>query len=145
MKYLAFILATVSSVFFQNCSAQNDIASLSINGKTVGEVTITESPAVLNVEKAKYDNATKAVLNIKQSTVVAAYKRSISVTDENGNELYNSGESKSQAGSYNINITALRQKISEQKILKVFLLEDPLNEKMSVPSRKKLMVELHLK
>lgn len=144
MKYKTLILTINVLIFTLGGFAQNDVAGIIINGKTIGEVTIAGSPAVVNIDELKYKNVAKAVLNLKQSAVVSAYKRSIQVTDENENELYQVNESKSQPGTYNINTAAIRQKLLNKKMLKVFLLENPVNERMSIPSRRKLMIELHL-
>ena len=125
--------------------AQNDVVTLTINGKKVGEQTITENPAVINVSKIKYKKISDLTLMIRLKAVNKIYKRTLQITDENESLLFSVNEQKSKVGLYKMDITKMRQQLLQQYIIKVYLAEDPANEMMRIPSKRQLLAELHLR
>ena len=140
LKKLIFTLIAVFA--FGNVFSQDKL-SVYINNKMAGETAIPESPIVLSLSKAKYKNVSKLTVKYQSQNPTSPYKRSIAVTDGNENSLYSLDETK--GGVYNIDLSPVRKKLLIQKTIKVFLLENPVNDRMSIPSRRKLLIELHLK
>ncbi|MDQ6756004.1 MAG: hypothetical protein M3004_03630 [Bacteroidota bacterium] len=135
-----FLIAAVTNV-----AAQKNIVTLMINGKKIGERTIVDSPAIINVNKMKYKNISDISVIIKQVSVSNIFKRSLQITDDDETQLLSVNETRSKHGVYKIPIAGIRQKIMDQKIIKIFLAEDPANPMMMVRSSRKLLAELHLK
>ena len=125
--------------------AQNDVVTLIINGKKVGEQTITGTPAVIKVNKIKYKKISDLTLMIKQKTVNKIYKRTLQITDENETLLFSVNEQKAKIGLYKINLTKIRQQLLKQDTIKVYLAEDPANEMMRIRSQRQLLTALHLR
>lgn len=145
MKIKLIILSAIALIISGNVFAQKDVIQLVIGGKKIGEVPITENPAVISVNKMKYKKISDLTLIIKQSGVNKVYKRTLQITDENENQLYGVNEQRSKVGLYKINLTKIRQQLIKQNMLKVFLAEDPANDMMNLPSKRKLLAELHLR
>ena len=125
-------------------SAQQDIISVWVNGKTIGRVNVREEPYILPVHKLQLKNTRSVMVIYKQANRPAVYKRSIEFTNHEDSMLYHVVESKTKPGSFNINIPTARKIIAKEKTVKVYFLEDPSNDRMALPSRRKLLVELHL-
>ena len=140
---MKFYLTMVAVMFVASVLAQD--VSLIINGKKIGERTITDSPSVIDVKKSRYKNITTATVIIKQSTRNNVFKRIIEITDANETILYTINESSSKPGWYKINLTSMRVKLLKQEVIKVYLAENPANDMMKVRSSRKLLAELHLK
>lgn len=135
-----FWITAMVVLFAGNLLAQ-DIVSISINGKKIGESVVTETPAIINVNKAKFKNLKSLTVMVKQAEPNAVYKRTLQVTDENESVIYQVNESKH--GLYKINLTAFRSTILKQKIIKVFLAENPANNMMRILSKRTLLAEIH--
>ncbi len=140
---LNFFLVIVITVFISENIFAQDKVSVIMNNKMVGETVIPENPLILSVSKAKYKNLSKLVLKYTSQNAESPYKRSIEVTDAAENSFYIINESK--GGLYNINLTSVKNKILAQKVIKIFLIMNPANDRMSMPSTRKLIIELHLK
>lgn len=145
MNIKSVIITAITVIISAHVFAQKDVVRLVINGKKIGEVTITENPAVISVNKMKYKKISNLTLIIKQSSVNNVYKRTLQITDENENQLYEADELRSKVGLYKINLTKIRQQLLKQDIIKVFLAENPANDMMKLPSRRKLLAELHFR
>ena len=139
------ILTLVVLIFSVNVFAQNDIVRLIINGKSIGEVPITETPAVITVNKMKYKKIPDLTLIIKQKVVNKIYKRTLQITDKNESLLFSVNEQKAKIGLYKINLTKMRQQLLQHNAIKVYLAEDPANEMMRIRSQRQLLAELHLR
>ena len=133
-----FLLMTLNIVGF------SQIATLSaiINGKKTGEKIITETPAKLTVQRVKYKNVHSLTL-VLNHTASSVYKRSVEFTNESGTPVYLIHESKSKLGFFIINLSQARHIISNERLLKLYLLEDPSNDLMALPSRRNLLIEIH--
>ena len=125
--------------------AQNDVVTLTINGKKVGEQIITEDPPVINVSKIKYKKISGLTLMVRQKAVNKIYERTLQITDENESLLFSVNEQRSKIGLYKIDLTKMRKQLLQQDIIKVYLAEDPANEMMRIPSKRQLLAELHLR
>ncbi|HEY8689889.1 MAG TPA: hypothetical protein VIM07_11695 [Chitinophagaceae bacterium] len=143
IKILFIVLFTI--LFSVKLFAQNDVVSLIINGKKIGEQTVTENPSVISVNKTKYNKISDLSVVVKQATVNNIYKRTLQITDENESLLFSVNEQKANAGSYKINLTKVRQQLLQQHIIKVYLAEDPANGMMKIPSKRQLLAELHFR
>lgn len=145
MNIKSITITAIAVIISAHVFAQKDVIRLVINGKKIGEVAITKTPAVISVNKMKYKKISNLTLIIKQSSVNNVYKRTLQITDENENQLYEVDELRSKVGLYKINLTKIRQQLLKQDIIKVFLAENPANDMMKLPSRRKLLVELHFR
>lgn len=135
-----FLITVVALLFTGNLIAQ-DIVSLIINGKKIGQSVVTETPPVINVNKTKFKNIKSLAVTIKQAAANNVYKRTLQITDKNESVLYEINESKH--GLYKINLTAFGANILKQKIIKVFLAENPANSMMRILSKRTLLAEIH--
>ncbi len=135
---LPFLLMTFPIALF----AQQATMSVVINGKKSHEST-NDSAEVINVRKSKYKNVSSLTLVYRQQNMSKVYKRSIEITNESGKPLYHTKESKLKPGWFPMNIVTLRNISLKEKTIKVYLLEDPANDMMALPSRRKLLAELH--
>ena len=145
MKIKLIILSVIALIISGDAFAQKDVIQLLISGKKMGEAPITESPSIISANKMKYKKISDLTLIIKQGGVNKVYKRTLQITDENENQLFAINEQRSKVGLYKINLTKMRQQLLKQNMLKVFLAEDPANEMMKLPSKRKLLAELHLR
>ncbi|MGI8580992.1 MAG: hypothetical protein ACR2KX_02285 [Chitinophagaceae bacterium] len=145
MKIKLIILSAIALIISGDAFAQKDVIQILISGKKIGEAPITESPSSISVNKMKYKKISDLTLIIKQSGVNKVYKRTLQITDENENQLFTINEQRSKVGLYKINLTKMREQLLKQNMLKVFLAEDPANEMMNLPSKRKLLAELHLR
>ena len=139
------IFTAFTIMFSANAFAQHDIVRLIIGGKVIGETTITDNPAPINVNKLKYKKISDLTVIIKQNTVNKIYKRTLQITDENKSLLFSVNEQKIKAGMFKINLTKMRQHLLQQDTIKVYLAEDPANSMMKIPSKRQLLTELHLR
>jgi len=138
-------LILLALIFSVKLFAQNDVVTLIINGKKVGERTVTENPSIISVNKTKYKKIFDLTVIIKHATVNKIYKRTLQITDENESLLFSVNEQKAKAGLFKINITKTRQQLLQQVIIKVYLAEDPANGMMKIPSKRQLLAELHFR
>ena len=145
MKITKLIFTAVILIFSSDVFAQKDVIRLIINGKAIGEVPITENPAVISVSKVKYKKISELTLIVKQKAVNKIYKRTLQIMDENDTLLFSVNEQKAKIGWYKINLTKMRQQLLQQDIIKVYLAQDPANEMMSIPSKRQLLTVLHLR
>lgn len=128
-----------------NVMAQKNFVTLLIDGKKMGDRVITDSPAIITANKLKYRKASEVILILKQIPVNNIYKKTIQITDENESVLLEANEVRSKPGWYKINIPAIKQKLLNQKIIKVFLAENPANDMMKMLSKRTLLAEVHFK
>jgi hypothetical protein len=136
------ILITVFMMLFAGNLFAQDVVSVAINGKKIGEAVVTETPAVINVNKAKFKNIKALTVMVKQAAANNVYKRTLQITNEPDSVLYQVNES-SKRGSYKINLSVFRLKILNQKIIKVYLAENPANSMMRILSKRTLLAEIH--
>lgn len=144
MKTKVPVILLVALFFSVKLFAQ-DVVTLFINGKKVGEQTVTENPAVIKVNKIKYKKISDLTLMVRQKAVNKIYKRTLQATDENDSLLFSVNEQKTKIGLYKINLTKMRQQLLQQDTIKVYLAEDPANDLMRVPSKRQLLAVLHLR
>lgn len=144
MQIKFFIAGIISILLAVNVFSQ-DVISVIINGKKIGETTISDQPAVIEIKKIKYKNLPAVTLIIKQALRNDAFKRSIEITDENESKLYTVYESSSKQGWYKIKLAAIRSNLLKENLIKVFLDEDPANSMMRIRSSRKLLAVIHLK
>ena len=123
--------------------AQQATMSVLINGKKSPERTIHDSAAVISVQKSKYKNVSSITLVYKERNMAKIYKRSIDITNDSDKLLYHTRESKLKPGWFPMSIPMLRSIGAKEKTIKVYLLEDPANDMMALPSRRKLLAVLH--
>ncbi len=129
----------VANVFAQ------DMVGLLINGKKIGERTVKDRPAIIHINKMKYKNISSITITVKQAQRYSVYKRTIEITNEEEDNLYLVNESLSKKEEYQVNVAAIRLTVLKQKVIKVFLAENPANVMMKLPSRRKLLAELYLR
>jgi hypothetical protein len=140
----SIILAVIIGLCSFEASAQ-DVLHLMINNKSIGEITTTSTPTVLQAQRSKYKNAKRVEFEYRQSQPVAVYKRSIEVTDDQGKSIYIVNESATKPGYYLISSASILSKMLKENVIKVYLMQNPRNNRMSLPSRRSLLVELHIK
>ncbi len=145
MNIRLFFIIIITLSFTAKVFAQTDDVTVVVNGKLFGKAAIGEDPAVINVNKLKYKKVPDLTVMIRQSSVNRIYKRTLQITDEKEQNLFSVPEQRSKIGSYKINLIKVRQQLLKQSIIKVFLAEDPANDMMRIPSKRKLLAELHLK
>ena len=138
-------LILLALIFSVKLFAQNDVVTLIINGKKVGERTVSEDPSVINANKTKYKKISDLTVVFKQATVNKIYKRTLQITDENESLLFSVKEQKAKVGLFKVNLTKTRQQLLQQDIIKVYLAEDPANGMMKIPSKRQLLAELHFR
>lgn len=143
MKYKS-IICIVSLFIFLSVSAQ-DAIKVSANKKTTGWSAVTDKPARLELYKNDLKNISTVIIDYKQQLVTPAYKRSIEVVGKDDNPILSVKESSVKKGRYNLNLTPIRKTILRQSIIRAFLIEEPADERMSLPSKRKLLGELHFR
>lgn len=143
MKYKS-IICIVSLFIYLPVSAQ-DAIKVSANKKTTGWWPVTGKPARLEVYKNDLKNISTVIIDYKQQFVTPAYKRSIEVIGKDDKPIISVKESSVRKGRYNFNLTPVRKIILKQSVIRVFLIEEPADERMSLPSKRKLLGELHFK
>ena len=131
-------------IYSFHASAQ-DVMHLTINSRSIGEITIGPTPAIVEAVRSKYKNAKKVELEYRQSMPVAAYKRTLEITDTDEKQICTINESATKPGYYTINSSTTLKKLLKEKVIKVFLLQNPRNERMAMPSRRSLLIEVHMK
>ena len=124
--------------------AQPAVVSVLINGKKIGERVIKENADIIQVQKLKFKNVTLLTVVYQQVNMSKVYKRSLEITNQDDSSLYHVQESKLKPGWFRINIPIARKIFLKEKKIKVYLLEDPANDLMALPSRRKLLVELKM-
>ena len=139
--FILMIALAISSQVF----SQADRITVIINGKKAGEKMVAEDPVIVSVNKNRYKKLSGLTVMIRQASVNKIYKRTLQITGANEELLFRVPEQRSKPGSYKINLIKTRTLLLKQDIIKVFLAEDPPNEMMRIPSKRKLLVELHLK
>jgi hypothetical protein len=122
---------------------QQATMSVLIDGKKSPERTIHDSAAGISVKKSKYKNVSSITLVYKERNMEKIYKRSIDITNDSDKLLYHTRESKLKPGWFSMSIPMLRSIRAKEKTIKVYLLEDPANDMMALPSRRKLLAVLH--
>ena len=123
-----------------------DILRLVVNNKNIGEVKLDNvTPLVLQANKAKYKKSKSAFLIYKQQQPVAVYRKSMEITDEKDNLILNIEESSTTPGRFSISSSMVIKKIFAHPSIKLYLMLSPKNEMMAMPSRRNLLVELHMK
>jgi hypothetical protein len=142
MQIKKILTGTVAMLLVINVFAQ-DVISVIINGKKIGEATIAEQPAIINIKKIKYKNISAVTLTVNPAKPKDAFKRTIQITDADEKILYTVNESPSKHGWYKINLAAIKPKLLKQKMLKMILTEDPANSMMKIRSSRKLLAEIH--
>ncbi len=144
MKTKYTLITTIALLLVANVFAQ-DIVGLLINGKKIGEKTVKDSPAIIHINKMKYKNISNITITVKQAQRYNVYKRTIEITNEKEDNLWLVNESLSKKEEYHVNVAAIRLTVLKQKVIKVFLAENPANAMMKLPSRRKLLAELYLR
>ncbi|HEV8079423.1 MAG TPA: hypothetical protein VGP43_01830 [Chitinophagaceae bacterium] len=144
MKTKYTLITAIALLLVANVFAQ-DIVGLLINGKKIGERTVKDRPAIIHINKMKYKNISSITITVKQAQRYSVYKRAIEITNEKEDNLYLVNESLSKKEEYQVNVAAIRLTILKQKVIKVFLAENPANVMMKLPSRRKLLAELYLR
>jgi hypothetical protein len=145
MLLRTFLIFLLIQSYSSTALSQQDEISVLLNNKIIGKTFIKEdSLNVITIKKSDSKESTLTIiLNLNAPNKV--YKRNIELTDGNEIELSNINESTSDPGTYKVDLTGTGEKILEQQVIKIFLEENPVNEKMAIPSRRKLLAELHLK
>lgn len=123
--------------------AQQATLSVLINGKKSPETILYDSAVVINVQKSKYKNVSSISLVYREKILPKIYKRSIDITNDSDKLLYHTRESKLKPGLFSMNIVRLRRISVIEKTIKLYLLEDPANDMMALPSRRRLLAVLH--
>ena len=144
MKTKYTLITAIALLLVANVFAQ-DMVSLLINGKKIGERTVKDRPAIIHINKMKYKNISSITITVKQAQRYSVYKRTIEITNEKEDNLYLVNESLSKKEEYQVNVAAIRLTVLKQKVIKVFLAENPANVMMKLPSRRKLLAELYLR
>jgi hypothetical protein len=143
---LTLIFITVFAIMASaKVMAQKNAVTLLIDGKKTGERIITDNPAIITVNKMRYKKVSEITLILKQTPANNIYKKTIQVTDENESVLFEVNEVRSKHGWYKINIPGIKQKLMNQKIIKVLLAENPANDMMKMLSKRTLLAEVHFK
>lgn len=143
MKQILLAILICVSAFSSNAQ---DILSLTINNRAVGHTTVNpDSPIVLQVNRSKYKNIKNIILDYKQTIPVEAYKRSIELVDEQEHVIFTSEELPGRPGRFVLHANPILKKLLQSKMLKLFLLSNPRNAMMGMPSRRNLLAELHMK
>jgi hypothetical protein len=141
MKYILLI-------FFLVISGENLLGqglTVYINNKKLATTKISEDPAVISVSRSKYKKASRVTIILDKNSVNTVYKRTLEITGENENLLYQLTDLRSKAGVFKINLVPIKKKLTRQKVLKVYMAEDPANDMMKLPSKRNLLAEIHLK
>lgn len=139
---LKCLLFFISISVFVNGFTQDQVRVV-INGRKVGETKIGDDPLNINISKLKYKDVGKVTLFVNQPSLKGAYKRTLEITDDNEINLLSVDESPSKASCYKINLTPVRSKLLLLSVIKVFIAESPANDMMRLPSRRKLLAQLH--
>ena len=122
--------------------AQESTISAIVDGKKTHEKVITDTPPILTIRRAKFKNVHSLVL-VCRLPVNKVYKRSVDFANQDDLTVYQIQESKLKPGSFIINVIMAHRIIAKQKIVKVYLNEEPSNDLMALPSHRKLLIEIH--
>ena len=136
--FQVILLMTLTTVGFSQVATLSAI----VNGKKTSEKIITGIAGKLTVQRVKYKNVHSLTL-VLNHRVSGVYKRSVEFTNESGTPVYQVQESKSKRGFFIINLSEARHIVFKERLLKLYLLEDPSNDLMALPSRRNLLIEIH--
>ncbi|MEP6614998.1 MAG: hypothetical protein ABJA57_00395 [Ginsengibacter sp.] len=123
--------------------AQQDRISVVVNGKKTGDKAVNENATVLYLQISKYRKVSSLALVYMHANGSNVYKRSVEITNEKSGLLFILKETKSKQGWFIANMSTMRKMFAKEKTIRVYLLEDPANDLMALPSRKILLAELH--
>ena len=136
----AFFMALTSL----KASAQDGI-SLKLNNKLIGKISSsTATPVILEAQRSRYKNIRSILMEFWQTQSSGPYKRTIEITDKDERQIYSIEESSQNPGTYVISSPATIRILQKQKTIKVFVILNPINNKMGLPSRRNLFVEVHM-
>ena len=143
IKIIVLILSLWS---FKAIAQEHDVVNVLINNKSVGKLSVNSStPIAIEAKRSKYKTVKKVALDFNQFESAAAYKKSLEITDGSEKPIYSIEESATKPGYYILTSSSILKKMLKENTLKVFLLQNPRNNRMAMPSRRSLLVELHMK
>lgn len=126
-------------------AAAQDVILLKINNKLIGKMTARPStPLVVEAQRSKYKNIHSISLEYPEAQSTNPYKRTIEITNKDEGQIYAIEQVKEKPWIYTIATPATIRILQKQKIIKVFVILNPANDKMGMPSRRNLLVEVHL-
>lgn len=123
--------------------SQQPTLTVLINGKNAGKQTIGENAGFITVHRLKFQHVSSFAIVYKEVNASNVYKRSLEVTSLSDSILDHLEASKSKTGWFNLDIHFARKIVSKESKIKLYLIEDPANDRMALPSRRKLLAEIH--
>ncbi len=132
-------------VFSQQKPFAQMTLSARIQGKETEKKSLDEGPVSIDINKNDYKGVCNFDLVVEEKNNSSAYRNTIEIEDSNGSKLYSADESENNPGVFKINPADKCKLITSQKMLKIVLFQNPANDKMMMPSRRKQLAEVHLK
>lgn len=127
---LSIILSASIQIFAQ------DTTCVFVNNNKVGQTISKEGQkeATLVLKKPDFKVCKSFIIKIKGEHISgSAYKRDLEIT---GDSSFIISETKDKPGNFDITNTISKQQLQAGKILKLYLLLNPSNPRMMMPSRR---------
>lgn len=128
-----------------NAVMSQDTVKMIINNKVVATFISNQEPKNISIKKINVSPAKPFFIQFKAGTKDSPYKQSIEITDskESQSTVLNITEQKNAQQ----NITALLKKYNffKKQSIKIYLLLNPANDMMMMPSKRLYLGELTLK
>ena len=136
---------TLFIFLFIQVNAQ-DIVRLTLNNKVIGKVSISPGTTLkFTAARGKYKNIKTGSVQLIHQQAIPAYKESLEIADENDTVLLLTEESEGKPGNFIFSNQTTIKSLLKHSQLKIFLVQNPRNERMSMPSRRNLLAVLDLK
>ncbi len=142
MKYFLIIFA---SVFFSAGVMAQDTTVVYINNKKAAQAVIKpgETAALLQINKSDYKRSGSCIIKISGEHIDGElYKRSLEITGP-GSIIID--ETKNKPGHFDISGTDSKKQLLAGKSIALYLIMDPSNPRMKIPSKRIYLGNLMMK
>lgn len=142
MKFILIIF--LSLPFSINMTAQDSITLL-INNKKAAEtvINIAQTETVLLIKKSAFKKISSLVIQVSGEDISAeAYNRLLEISGKNSLII---AENKNKHGHFDISKTDTKKQLTAGNPIALYLLLNPSNPKMMMPSRRVFLANLVMK
>lgn len=139
------VIILLFALLSKSSSAQSYI-KLTLNNKLVGKAVVPDqAPITFEVPINKYKNIKSLIVEYILKEPMDVYKKNIEIAGDNDVMIAGTNEESLKPLRLAVSSNSLLKKIYHQKTLKLYIILNPRNPMMSMPSRKNLLAEVHFK
>ena len=142
-KNMKFIKLLTLIFFCTNVYSQDTIR-VSYGKTTTRWFTVPEKGIQMNLKRSNYATISNITVEVKLQSNSEVYKKNIELNGDNANFTTSASEFK-KSGRYYFNLVPVKKKLLKQKIIKVYLQQNPANSMMMMPSKSTLLAEISFK